>query len=757
MKHIFTTVVLLIGALTAFSQGSKVRILSGDIDVKITKLNQLNSSSEETNISITPSGKVMYFMSDRGGQSWSQVYGMRKGTVRYDGDIWYSIKQGDTWSAPKCLGSSVNSSKGEDEPNVAPDGRIVSFQSWMDGWEKNGGPYYNSRLSGTFWSPPKGLGGGITAFFKREYEKYGGYGTDGMSISPDGKRFIVACGKDYYGNLDLYMSVKGSNGVWGTMKKLPISTSGDERSVFWGADSKTLYFSSNGYAQGFGGKDIYKTVINDNGSNGEIINLGERFNTAANDYGFIIAASGEEAYFVRNGDIYQAKIIDPPADLLPTATALVQGTVTKEEDGKAVKMLLKLIETGSGKVVETTYSNAIDGHYSFYVSDARKNYKVVLYKGKDVLEETPLKFNDKQAYQELEVNFKVKEKKEEPKEIVKNDPPKEDPPKEDPVKKDTVKVEPPKEKVAEVPEEDDSDEIVIVNYHVFQYIHFSYEQTALPSKAKFKLLQTVRYMKENPKAKFLVTGYDDSRGTKPVERKIAKDRALAVASFLISGGVAQDRLVLEYYTHVYHQQKYDKYPYPAIRLTELSLLSKNKMDLTSHNLINLDMEEIADAGLGGFGLFNELAVEKNAIDKQIEIFNDFKNGYEDRGIVNYLMGDYKSAESDFSRAIALNTAEGVMDPETYYYRAMTRFELRNYNAAREDLNLALAEEPAYVDALMARATVLTQMGEDEMAREDWRRADAIQPGIATPFLKQKQASQPKIIPASFAQPASTPN
>ncbi len=829
MNKLLGTSIACLTAIMSMAQSSGVKILSPNLDVKVTRLSQLNSKHEETNISITPSGKVMYYMSDRGGQNWSQVYGMRKGVVRYDGDIWYSIKRGDTWSSPKCLNSSINSSKGEDEPNVAPDGRRVSFQSWMDGWENNGGPYYTSRLAGTHWSPPRGLGGGVTAFFKREYEKYGGYGTDGMSISPDGKRFVVACGRDYYGKLDLYMSTKTSSGRWGPMKRLSISTRGDERSVFWGADSKTLYFSSDGYAQGMGGLDIYKTVIKSDGSHGQIINLGKRFNTTSDDYGFIIAASGEEAYFVRNGDIYQAKIKDPPPEMLPTATALVQGKVKLKEEGKpdkSVKALLKLVDVATGKVINTAYSNAIDGHYSIYISDARKKYKIQMFKGGEMKEEKVVNLVKNKAYQEVVVNFDI---------VIKKDPPVVEQPKPatakltgkvqkekdgrievletkiqlvdaktgkvvkevmtnpttgkysikitdvkkkykvqmfysgvmkeekafeladkqyqevkvdfkviemTPPKKDTTK-----QNVVDTPPDNEDDEIVIVNYKVFQYIHFAYEHVSLTSKAKFKLIQTIRYMKDNPKAKFLVTGYDDNRAPRHIEKKIAKDRALSVASFLIGGGIDQDRLVLEYYTNVYHQQKFDKYPYPAIRLTELSLLSKNKRDFSTHNLINLDKEDMGDAGLGGFGLFNELAMEKKEVEKQIEIFNDFKNGYTERGIINYLMGDYKSATLDFNKAIDLDKVEGVVDIETYYFRAMTHFEQKKYEEAKKDLDLALGEEPEYVDALMARADVLYNLGMAEMALIDWKRANEVHPGIASEHIA-KHSTVGKPLPAA---------
>ena len=79
-----------------------------------------------------------------------------------------------------------------------------------------------------------------------------------MAVSPDGKLFIVACGTNYEGNMDLYYSVK-QDGEWSFLKRLNVSTEGDERSVYIASDNKTIYFSSNGHG-GFGGLDILKTT-----------------------------------------------------------------------------------------------------------------------------------------------------------------------------------------------------------------------------------------------------------------------------------------------------------------------------------------------------------------------------------------------------------------------------------------------------------------------------------------------------------------
>ena len=324
MKNIIVFLIFLFTINLVYSQ-KKIPILQHNKDIEIKEISQLNTKYRETNLSISPDGKYLYFMSDRGGQSWSSYPSTFNGKPSYDGDIWYSEKIGKKWISPKCLSKKINTYSGEDEPNVSPDGQRVVYQSWKGDWQSTGGPYYISEMNGSKWGKPKGLGGGITSFFKAEYNKRYSYATDGMSISPDGKTFIVACGSEYEGNMDLYISQKQNN-QWQFPKKLNVSTKGDEQTVFIAGDGHTIFFASSGHG-GFGGLDIFKADLDNNGRCTNIQNIGAPFNTKKDDYGFIVTASGTEAYFVREGDIYFAKL--PPNNTLsPQPTVIVSGILT---------------------------------------------------------------------------------------------------------------------------------------------------------------------------------------------------------------------------------------------------------------------------------------------------------------------------------------------------------------------------------------------------------------------------------------------
>lgn len=264
--------------------------------LRITRLEVLNSNFPERNLSLTANGSLMFFQSQRGGHVWSSSYRNTNGDSTHDGDIWVSERIGGDWQPPEVLPYGLNTSSNEDEPFALKKGKIIYFQSWNFLWEATNGPYYRKKRKRKKWKRSNGLGGGITNFFK-DFVR-----TDGMTLSPDEKTFIVVAGEPNQLQMDVYWSRKGTFG-WNEPERLSISTEGEERSVFLASDGRTLYFSSNGYG-GYGGLDIFKTTLNEDGTFGQLINLGKPINTEEDDYGFIISADGNEGYFIRDGDIY---------------------------------------------------------------------------------------------------------------------------------------------------------------------------------------------------------------------------------------------------------------------------------------------------------------------------------------------------------------------------------------------------------------------------------------------------------------------
>ena len=79
----------------------------------------VNSPDMDGQPCITSDGLALIFCSDRPGG-----FG--------DWDIWVTTRatKDDDWGAPINLGPLVNTSAGEAEPSISPDGRVLYFSDW---------------------------------------------------------------------------------------------------------------------------------------------------------------------------------------------------------------------------------------------------------------------------------------------------------------------------------------------------------------------------------------------------------------------------------------------------------------------------------------------------------------------------------------------------------------------------------------------------------------------------------------------------
>ena len=287
----------------------KALVLPKNDRLVVSPMEIINTPFQEGNISITPDGNTIYFTTTRGGQPWSYRYRNAIGDSTHDRDIWVARRVNGAWMPPECLPPAINTSLGEDEPYISTDGKTLYYQSFNYMWDQTGGPYYRSQYIDGVWTEPKGLGSRMS----RIMSKY--VATGGITFFPDRKSVIIVAGDATQRDMDIYLIQRKRLG-WQPPQKLPLSTYDNERSVFLASDGETLYFASDGY-EGYGGLDIYKTQLDQDGNPGVIINLGPPINTPEDDYGFIISDSCEDAYFIRNGDIFHVDLTQADKRMKP--------------------------------------------------------------------------------------------------------------------------------------------------------------------------------------------------------------------------------------------------------------------------------------------------------------------------------------------------------------------------------------------------------------------------------------------------------
>ncbi|MBL3655301.1 OmpA family protein [Fulvivirga sediminis] len=235
------------------------------------------------------------------------------------------------------------------------------------------GNIYSIDKSGDSWSNPATLGRNINS---RSLETT-------ASITPDGKTIYFASDRPGgYGGLDIYKATLGDNGEWGAPVNLgpEVNSKYNEDAPFIHPDQWTLFFTSDGHNT-MGGRDIFVTrLFNDEWTAPE--NMGYPINTTANDNYFTLTADGRKGYFSsdRKGgaggqDIYS---IDMPEEEANIPLTMVKGKILNGETGEAMPTKIYIIDVESGKKLDFVYQpDPKTGNYLIILPPA-KNYDMII-------------------------------------------------------------------------------------------------------------------------------------------------------------------------------------------------------------------------------------------------------------------------------------------------------------------------------------------------------------------------------------------
>ncbi len=173
---------------------------------------------------------------------------------------------------------------------------------------------------------------GTPAIFPINSDEYNiGY----PSINEDGTVLYFASDMPGgHGGYDIYKTLKDEEGQWGDPINLGsvINTAFNESYPYIAGD--VLYFSSFGHP-GFGGFDVFYSVIDEDGNYGNPTNMGVPVNSSADDFGFIIDENYTRGFFSSNrpggkgeDDLYSFRVVPK--------TFTVQGQVTDLATGDPV-------------------------------------------------------------------------------------------------------------------------------------------------------------------------------------------------------------------------------------------------------------------------------------------------------------------------------------------------------------------------------------------------------------------------------------
>lgn len=232
------------------------------------------------------------------------------------------------WGTAIPMSKVINTKNyNEGAQSLSPDGMYLYFTGCNRPDSFGSCDIYVSHKDGKTWDAPFNLGNTVNSSCWDSQP----------AISPDGETLYFASNRPGgFGGYDLWKTTLKDDGTWNKPINLgpEINTPYDENTPFMHPDGQTLYFSSDGWP-GFGSKDIFVSRKGPDQKWTKPQNLGYPINTFNEETGLIVTPDGQEGLFssnLKDGygdlDLYQFRM---PANAKPRAITYVKGIVLDKE------------------------------------------------------------------------------------------------------------------------------------------------------------------------------------------------------------------------------------------------------------------------------------------------------------------------------------------------------------------------------------------------------------------------------------------
>jgi outer membrane protein OmpA-like peptidoglycan-associated protein len=412
-------------------------------------------------------------------------------------DFFIARRKDTVWATARNAGAPLNTALNEGGPSISADGRVL-FYTACDRPDGRGSCdiYLAQRMADGNWGKPINLGSPInTSAWESQ-----------PSFSSDGKTLYFIRGsynRERRRMMDIYVSTFRDDMTWSEPVKLPevVNTPGQEESVFIHPDNQTLYFASDGHP-GMGGKDIFLSRRQSDGSWGEPVNIGYPVNTQADENSLVVSSDGRKAWFAsdRSGgygnlDLY---FFDLHAEARPLTVSYVKARVRDAVSGDPLAAQFEIVDVESGKVVVSNTTDRKRGEFLACLP-AGKNYMMNVQKEGYLFYSDHFecsKANDKQQAFELDIRLQR------------------------PVAGEKV---------------------------VLKNIFFDVNRYTLKPESSVELDRLVQFLRSQSQIRIEVGGHTDSTGDKKANQLLSENRARAVVDYLVAKGISTSRLTAKGY------------------------------------------------------------------------------------------------------------------------------------------------------------------------------------------------------------------
>lgn len=280
------------------------------------------------------------------------------------GDVWYTKKIENQWSAPQPAKGLINNAGYNAVLGFSNDGQEMFLYGH---YSANGDVASSqgiavSKRTGDTWSLPKNE---TIPYFLNKRDGSGGHITSDKKIfvfSAEGRAF------DSYGNEDIYVCFN-RDGVWTEPLNLgsSINTANQELTPFYHTETSTLYFSSN-KPGGLGSADVYKLMRQDDTWQkwSQPQNLGSTINTDGRELHYRVTLDGYMYTSTRNSDGYGD--IRDVKDKLGLNESVSKTMVDTPLPQPNKQLNLDTTFTISGRVTDFVSGKGVDARLSFMPS-----------------------------------------------------------------------------------------------------------------------------------------------------------------------------------------------------------------------------------------------------------------------------------------------------------------------------------------------------------------------------------------------------
>ncbi|GAB5527293.1 MAG: hypothetical protein Roseis2KO_51650 [Roseivirga sp.] len=415
------------------------------------------------------------------------VYTVRGKVGRGDENIFFSQWDGETWTKPESISTSINTDRNEGTASISADGRTLVFT----GCNKPNGvgscDLYISYRSEEGWSKPQLLSESVNTL----------YWESQPSLSQDGRQlYFVSKRPDGLGGQDIWWSEKIS-GEWAPAINLgpAVNTSFDDCSPYIHPNAKTLFFASRGRL-GFGGYDLFRTEQTARMEWMEPLNLGYPINTHGNQVGYTISADGWAYYSDSDSDrqtrLFRFKM---PPDLLPEAPIFaLTGYVSDADTEQPLAAEVNVSDLATDSTLLITRSAQRNGQFKLLMESNESAYLYIKKKGYLLYKANLDELFDATGLAEIALTpLKLGER------------------------------------------------IVLTD------ILFEFNSAELDANATKELNQAAAFLLANPEVRIEIAGHTDSQGNDDYNIKLSKSRAESVYRYFLEKSVPKENLVFKGY------------------------------------------------------------------------------------------------------------------------------------------------------------------------------------------------------------------